>query len=126
MAKRRKVLPARKQDRSRDDESLLIRSAESLGRMIGSLQRQLDDAQNRLSKTADDVMENIPDIPLVGGGSGSRRRGAAKSAARKRAPRKSASSARKKTGTRSARKPSGSRKSTPSRTRAASRSSKKR
>jgi hypothetical protein len=44
----RKVLratPAR--DRSREDESLLIRSAESLGRMIGSLQRQLDVATRR-------------------------------------------------------------------------------
>jgi hypothetical protein len=44
MAKRKKVLPARKQDRPRDDESLLMRSAESLGRMIGTLQRQLDGA----------------------------------------------------------------------------------
>jgi hypothetical protein len=38
--------PAR--DRSRDDESLLLRSAESLGRMIGSLQRQLEAATGRL------------------------------------------------------------------------------
>lgn len=36
-------------ERSRDDESLLLRSAESLGRMIGSLQRQLDIATGRLS-----------------------------------------------------------------------------
>ena len=35
-------------DRSRDDESLLLRSAESLGRMIGSLQRQLDVATGRI------------------------------------------------------------------------------
>ena len=35
--------------RSRDDESLLLRSAESLGRMIGSLQRQLDIATGRLA-----------------------------------------------------------------------------
>ena len=49
MAKRRKVLPARKpRDRSRDDDSLL-RSAESLGRVIGALQRQLDEATRRLS-----------------------------------------------------------------------------
>lgn len=39
--------PAR--DRSRDDESLLLRSAESLGRMIGSLQRQLEIATGRLA-----------------------------------------------------------------------------
>ncbi|HEY3159981.1 MAG TPA: hypothetical protein VGJ78_13545 [Vicinamibacterales bacterium] len=38
-------------DRSRDDESLLVRSAESLGRMIGSLQRQLDIATGRLQGT---------------------------------------------------------------------------
>ena len=50
MARQRKVLPARKpQDRSRDDDSLLLRSAESLGRVIGALQRQLDGATRRLS-----------------------------------------------------------------------------
>ena len=50
MAKRRKVLPARQtRDRSRDDDSLLLRSAESLGRVIGALQRQLDEATQRLS-----------------------------------------------------------------------------
>jgi hypothetical protein len=43
----KKSLPAR--DRSREDESLLLRSAESLGRMIGSLQRQLDIATGRLA-----------------------------------------------------------------------------
>jgi len=45
----RKSIPARpSRDRSRDDESLLLRSAESLGRMIGSLQRQLEAATGRL------------------------------------------------------------------------------
>jgi hypothetical protein len=53
MAKRRKVLPARKpRDRSRDDDSLLLRSAESLGRVIGALQRQLDEATHRLKTAA--------------------------------------------------------------------------
>ncbi len=43
MAKQERVLPARKPgDRSRDDDSMLLRSAESLGRVIGALQRQLD------------------------------------------------------------------------------------
>ena len=52
MAKQKRALPARKRrDRSRDDESLLLRSAESLGRVIGALQRQLDDATRRLSAT---------------------------------------------------------------------------
>ena len=46
----RKTIPARpSRDRSRDDESLLLRSAESLGRMIGSLQRQLDVATGRVA-----------------------------------------------------------------------------
>jgi hypothetical protein len=50
MAKRRKMLPARKpRDRSRDDDSMLLRSAESLGRVIGALQRQLDEATKRLA-----------------------------------------------------------------------------
>jgi hypothetical protein len=43
MAKQRKSLPARRANAV--DNSLLIRSAESLGRMIGSLQRQLDAAR---------------------------------------------------------------------------------
>lgn len=51
MAKRRKVLPARKpRDRARDDDSLLLQSAESLGRLIGALQRQLDSTTKRLSR----------------------------------------------------------------------------
>jgi hypothetical protein len=46
----RKSIPAHPvRDRSREDESLLLRSAESLGRMIGSLQRQLEVATGRLA-----------------------------------------------------------------------------
>lgn len=49
MARQERVLPARKSgDRSRDDDSMLLRSAESLGRVIGALQRQLDGATKRL------------------------------------------------------------------------------
>jgi hypothetical protein len=106
MAKREKVLPARKQrDRSREDESLLMRSAENLGRMIGTLQRQLDGAGKRLSETADDVRESLPDMPLGGGRDVSRKSGAKrkkktstgtkKTAARTSAARSSASGARK-------------------------------
>lgn len=115
MTKRKRVLPARKRrDRSQDDESLLIRSAESLGRVIGSLQRQLDGATRRLSETADDVMDRMPDIPIVG--PGEVRKGIAKrkkknSGTRKRVARKSAAPARS---------------GRTSRTPAASRSSKKR
>ena len=46
----RKSIPAHPaRDRSREDESLLLRSAESLGRMIGLLQRQLEVATGRLT-----------------------------------------------------------------------------
>ena len=46
----RKAIPAHPaRDRTRGDASLLLRSAESLGRMIGSLQRQLDVATGRLN-----------------------------------------------------------------------------
>ena len=48
MAKQRKILPAR-----RNDDSLLIRSAESLGRMIGSLQRELDAARQLTVRDGD-------------------------------------------------------------------------
>ena len=51
----RKSIPAQPaRDRSRDDESLLLRSAESLGRMIGSLQRQLEVATGRLTASKPD------------------------------------------------------------------------
>jgi hypothetical protein len=51
MARQHRELPTRKlgDERSKDDESLLLRSAESLGRVIGALQRQLDGATKRLS-----------------------------------------------------------------------------
>jgi hypothetical protein len=53
----RKSIPARPpRDRSRDDESLLLRSAESLGRMIGSLQRQLEVATGRFAASKPDGM----------------------------------------------------------------------
>ena len=53
MAKQNKLLPVRKpRDRSAaEEDSLLLRSAESLGRVIGALQRQLDGATRRLSQS---------------------------------------------------------------------------
>lgn len=55
MAKQRKTLPARRQrGRSRDDDSLLLRSAEALGRVIGALQRQLDGATKRVPHSTGD------------------------------------------------------------------------
>ncbi len=88
----RKGLPAHPtRDRTRDNESLLLRSAESLGRMIGSLQRQLDVATGRL-------------IAGKPNGSGRKRVAAARSSAKAKSG---------KTGTRAAarRKPSATRKS---------------
>ena len=51
MAKQRKVLAESKPSgRSRAEESLSLRSAETLGRVIGTLQRQLDGAMRRFSR----------------------------------------------------------------------------
>ena len=53
MAKRKKVRLARKgRDRLHGDDSLLLQSAESLGRAIDALQRQLEKATKRLYQPA--------------------------------------------------------------------------
>jgi len=98
MAKRKKVLPARKQepDRSRDDESLLMRSAETLGRMIGTLQRQLDGATKRLTKTAEGITSKRKTKQT------SKKSKAAST--RKTAGARTSGGARKRTATRSAKK----------------------
>ena len=78
MAKQGKSLPARR-PRPLMDDSVLIRSAESLGRMIGSLQRQLDDASKRLNRPGG----NGTGVYAVDGqGSGRRHGGAAKTTAK--------------------------------------------
>ena len=64
MAKRGKVLPARRP--REEDASILLRSAETIGRVIGTLQRQLDGARGRLSEFAFD------DTTLGTNGNGSR------------------------------------------------------
>ena len=51
MTRQQRKLPSRR--RNAVDESLLIRSAESLGRVIGSLQRQLDAARRLVDPAAD-------------------------------------------------------------------------
>lgn len=56
MARQQKKLPARRP--SATDESLLIRSAESLGRVIGTLQRQLDAARRLVGPVAVDKRNN--------------------------------------------------------------------
>jgi hypothetical protein len=105
MAKQSKTLPGRKQhDRSRDEESLLLRSAESLGRVIGSLQRQLDVATKHLTESVKDGAAGVR-RSRAGKSSGSRaksgmasRTGSRKTAASKKTSR---TTARKKTTTRS-------------------------
>jgi hypothetical protein len=55
MPKQGKLLPARRRrDGPQDGDSMLLRSAESIGRVIGTLQRQLDGARMRLSGISDD------------------------------------------------------------------------
>jgi hypothetical protein len=58
MAKQGKMLPARRQ-RDRGESSVLLRSAESLGRVIGLLQRQLDGPSTRVSNKADTPTEHV-------------------------------------------------------------------
>ena len=102
MARRRpKVLPARKAA-SRDDDSLLTRSAESLGRVIGSLQRQMQDGTKRMSTMAEDARSALPELPKLG-----RLIGKRAPAARKASPRRAAA-AKKKSPSR-ARKTAGAR-----------------
>ena len=93
MARRKtKVLQARTSDASRDDDSLLTRSAESLGRVIGSLQRQVQDGTKRMSTMADGARQALPDLPQLGNVFGTRRTAVRKKAA---PPRKRVSGARK-------------------------------
>jgi len=50
MTKQGKLLPARRQRvQPQDEDSILVRSAESIGRVIGTLQRQLDTARNQIA-----------------------------------------------------------------------------
>jgi hypothetical protein len=108
MAKRRtKGAPARKPAADREDDSLLIRSAESLGRVIGSLQRQMQGATKRVSAIAEDALEALPELQQMedvlesarkATGIGAGKSAVARKAAAKRAPaagRKSAASAKR-------------------------------
>ena len=75
MAKQRRTPPARKPRNGADrDDSLLLQSAESLGRVIGELQRQIDNAAKRLSKTARDAVARLPQTSSLGStGTGARK-----------------------------------------------------
>jgi hypothetical protein len=59
MAKQGKTLPVRRPP-ERFDDSALLRSAETLGRMIGALQRQLDRAARRLSRSTGTNGRKVP------------------------------------------------------------------
>jgi hypothetical protein len=100
MAKRStKVLQARKEESAgASDDSLLIRSAESLGRVIGSLQRQVRGTSKNLSWAANDARDVLPELPRFDDLFGS-----APAAARKRAgTRKTNSRKKKKTASKTA------------------------
>jgi len=114
-----RVLPARKSAASRNSDSLLIRSAESLGRVVGSMQRRMQGTTERMSRIAEDATDALPDMPsmrdVVGtarrltgtsGGrkaSGSRKGSSRKtSGARKRSTTRKSASARKTTRSRKA------------------------
>ena len=60
MARQGKTRPARE---SATNDSLLIRSAESLGRMIGSLQRQLDAARHLTDRADSDPFSGNGHVP---------------------------------------------------------------
>ena len=88
----RKTIPAHPtRDRTRDDESLLVRSAESLGRMIGSLQRQLDLATGRIAAGKPNgsgpkrAASGRSSVRAKGGTTGARKGARKKSTARKSA-----------------------------------------
>ena len=85
MAKRMKEPPVRK-IQGGDDDSVLLRSAESLGRMIGALQRQLDRVSERLPIAASDavpVRGTVNSGPAVKStGSGAKRKSAKKKSAK--------------------------------------------
>lgn len=86
MAKRKRQVSARKPAHARDDDSLLVRSAESLGRVIGSLQRQVQGGTKRVSTMAESARDSLPELPrfdqVFGDLSRAKRKAARKPAAR--------------------------------------------
>ena len=86
MARQSKTRPARRESATND--SLLIRSAESLGRMIGSLQRQLDAARHLTGRADTAQISGNGHVPARQQGSGF-----------EKTPRKTASSRTSNTGT---------------------------
>src|SRR4051812_41462611 len=75
MAKHGKLLPARKlRDQPQNGDSVLLRSAESIGRVIGSLQRQLDSARHRWSDSDGPDMDSASRTSRNGGSKPTSRR----------------------------------------------------
>ena len=103
-----KVLPARKPPVTREDDSLLIRSAESLGRVIGTLQRQMQGTGTRISRTAGDAIDALPEMPAMNDvlkqarqATGLQRAARTSSSGRKSAAARKATTTRKAAGSRS-------------------------
>jgi hypothetical protein len=104
MAKQGKALPARRQRET--ENSLFIQSAESLGRVIGTLQRQLDNVSRRLTEPAEQ-RGDAHDVPAASNGhrppktearkTAARKTAAPTAAARKTTAAKNKTAARKKT-----------------------------
>ena len=89
MARDGRTLPARRQ-RDTFDESVLVRSAETLGRMIGSLQRQLDGAAKKLAASNGNGAR-----PSANGNTPTNKRGAMAKTTASRKPSRSAAGAGK-------------------------------
>jgi hypothetical protein len=103
MAKRKsRVPPARKEAVAAEDDSLLIRSAESLGRVIGSLQRQVQGSSKRVSSMTTDAIAALPELPRFDDVFSVSRTSPRKRTASRRSPARKAKRARKKTALRKA------------------------
>lgn len=95
MARQGKTRPARRESATND--SLLIRSAESLGRMIGSLQRQLDAARHLTDRADSDQFRGNGHVPARQSGGTAKTQRKTKSAATSKAGGTQAAADRKST-----------------------------
>jgi hypothetical protein len=110
MAKPRKVIPARKDASRRVDDSLLVKSAESLGRVIGSLQRQVQGGSKQFSTLASDAFDTLAELPRFDDLFGNTKTAARKRTTSARKPRVRQTKTTRKAGAASTRKASGSKK----------------
>ena len=102
MAKRIKAPPARPPvdgagvEVAGEEHSLLLRSAESLGRVIGVLQRQLDDATRRLSPNGHKGAKGAAGRSVKAAATKRKRQTSAGAATKKAVARKSTTAKRKR------------------------------